>query len=299
MPETNFRVSNEGGMWIRKEPIVSEATKKVLLPKGHVVTKIANSSNPNWWKVRTNFQNLDVEGFSNKSLMVPDNGSGEATGSIAELLEKTLAALSHVAPDARADYLQAIREGGPKFDERGITTPLRMAHFMAQGLAETGGFTVLRESMNYHVPRMLEIFGVGHHSAKVTAAEAPSLEMNEHKLSERVYGFGNPSKAEELGNTQPGDGFRYRGNGFLQMTGRGAHHNIGQANGLDFEGNPDLATMPEHMLKPALKEWADTNCNHFADQNDIREITIRINGGLNNFDDRKLFFAKMLPRLNS
>ncbi len=162
-------------------------------------------------------------------------------------------------------------------------------------MQETGRFTVLRESMSYSVPRMLEIFGVGHHSAKITAAEAPSLAHNEPALAERVYGLGNPSKAAKLGNTQPGDGFRYRGNGVLQTPGRGAHRCMGQACGVDFEGNPDLVTAPEHTLKPALQEWSDGNLNHFADQNDIRTITLRINGGLNGFDERKAFFAALLP----
>lgn len=293
MAEQKFRVSNAAGMWLRSQPIVSEATKKVLLPKGQLVTKLGDTDKPDWWHVSTTIQGAEVEGFSNKNLMVPD-----VAGSIGALITKTLTVLSHLAPDAHPNYLQAIREGGPLFENHGITTPLRMAHFLAQAMTETGSFSVLRESMNYRVPQMLKIFGVGHHSAKITAAEAPGLAHNEHALAERVYGLGNPTKAHDLGNTEPGDGFRYRGNGVLQMTGRKAHHRRGLANGLDFEGNPDLATLPEHALKPALQEWADGNLNHFADQNDIRTITIRINGGLNGFDDRKTFFAKLLPLLS-
>lgn len=300
MSEQNFRVSNEGGMWIRTEPVVAETTKKVLLSKGDLVTKLGDSSNPDWWHVRATVQGVDVEGFSKKTLMAPDvSGASGGTGSFAALLTKTLAAINHLSDGPNPKYIQAIRNGGPQFESHGITTPLRMAHFMAQAMAETGGFTVLRESMSYSVPRMLKIFGEHHHSARVTAAEAPSLAHNEHALAERVYGFGNPTKAEELGNTEAGDGFRYRGNGVLQMTGRKAHRLAGEANGLDFEGNPDLATLPENALKPALKEWSDGNLNHFADQNDIRTITLRINGGLNGFDDRKTFFAELLPRLQT
>ena len=172
-----------------------------------------------------------------------------------------------------------------------------MAHFLAQAMQETGSFTVLRENMSYSVPRMLEIFGVGHHSARITAAEAPSLAHQPPELSERVYGLGNPHKAQELGNTQPGDGFRYRGNGILQTTGRGAHRRMGLACGLDFEGNPDLVTIPENALKPALQEWSDGNLNHFADLNDITTITKRINGGFNGLPERKAFFARLRPRL--
>lgn len=301
MAEQKFRVNNALGMWLRTEPVVSEATKKVLLPKGQLITKLGDTDKPDWWHISTAFQGADLDGFSNKTLMVPDAvfASQPVPGSNSGLLTKTLAALGHLAPQARDNYLQAIRQGEPLFNQHGITTPQRMAHFMAQAMAETGAFKVLRESMSYSVPRMLEIFGVGHHSAKITAAEAPSLAHNEHALAERVYGFGNPHKANELGNTEPGDGFRYRGNGVLQTTGRDAHRRMGQKCGLDFEGNPDLVTAPEHALKPALQEWSDGNLNHFADQNDIRTITLRINGGLNGFGDRKAFFAKLSPLLHA
>jgi putative chitinase len=293
MAENQFQVSNPGGMWLRTEPVVSEATKKVLLPQGQLVTRLGDSDQPDWWHISTNFQGADLDGFSNKNLLSPAGDSGPGS----DLITKTLAALKHVAPEASDNYRQAIHDGKPLFDQHGITTPLRMAHFMAQALLETGRFTLVRESLSYSPPRMLEIFGVGHHSAKITAAEAPSLAHNEHALAERVYGAGNPKKARELGNTQPGDGFRYRGNGVLQTTGRDAHRLLGQKCGLDFEGNPDLVTMPEHALKPALQEWSDNNLNNFADKNDIRTITLRINGGLNGFEDRKAFFAKILPLL--
>jgi putative chitinase len=302
MAQQKFRVKNDAGMWLRTEPVVSEVTKKVLLPKGQLVTKLGETDKPEWWKISTSVEGVHLDGFSNKTLMIADSqpGNGGQPGisaNLSALLTKTLAAVKKVAPQARDNYLQAIREGGPLFEKHGITTPQRMSHFMAQAMTETGGFKVLRESMSYSAPRMLEIFGVGHHSAKITAAEAPSLAKNERALSERVYGLGNPKKAKELGNTTAGDGFRYRGNGVLQTTGRGAHKRMGEAFGLDFVDNPDLVTAPEHALKPALKEWSDNNLNHFADQNDIRTITKRINGGLNGFADRKKFFAKLLPLL--
>jgi putative chitinase len=215
------------------------------------------------------------------------------------LIDKTLAVLKALAPRAHPNYLQAIRDGEKLFEKHEITTPLRMAHFLAQALQETGCFTVLRENMSYSAPRMLEIFGVGHHSARITAAEAPSLAHNAAALAERVYGLGNPHKARELGNTRAGDGYRYRGNGVLQTTGRAAHRRMGQACGLDFEGNPDLVTLPAHALKPALQEWSNNNLNYYADQNDIRTITLRINGGLNGFAERQAFFKKLKPRLES
>ncbi|HEV7684794.1 MAG TPA: hypothetical protein VGO68_21975 [Pyrinomonadaceae bacterium] len=301
MSQQKFRVNNSAGMWIRKEPIVSPATEKMLLQNGQLVTKIGETSNSDWWQVSAVVAGVEVSGVSKKTLMVADGETGPApvTSSMSDLMAKTLTALGHVAPKANSQYLQAIREGSSKFEEAGITTPQRMAHFLAQVMQETGTLKVLREDMGYKVPQMLKIFGVHHHSANVTAAEAPGLAHNGPALAERVYGLGNPHKAHELGNTQPGDGFRYRGNGVLQMTGREAHRRMGLATGLDFEGNPDLATLAEHALKPALKEWSDGHLNSAADSNDIVKITRKINGGENGLTERREFFAELLPRLRS
>jgi len=206
-------------------------------------------------------------------------------------------AVKRVAPNARDNYLEAIEQGGLLFEQNGITTPQRMAHFLAQAMQETGAFTLLRENMNYSAPLLLQIFGVDHHSAKITPAEAATLAHDPEAIAERVYGLGNPHKANELGNTQPGDGFAFRGNGVLQTTGRGSHRRMGQACGVDFEGNPNLVTAPEHALKPAFQEWSDGNLNAAADANDIVRITRVINGGLNGLDGRKAFFAQLLPLL--
>jgi putative chitinase len=204
-----------------------------------------------------------------------------------------LALVQSVAFNALPNYLRSIESSAALLAQRGINTPLRLAHFFAQSLHETGGFTILRESLNYSAPRLLEIFGVNHHSAAITESEALVLARDERAIAERVYGLGNPSKARELGNTQPGDGFRYRGNGVLQMTGRGAHKTIGAACGVDFEGSPDLATAPEHALKPAVQEWTDKGLNAFADRDDIRTITLRINGGFNGFEERQAWLLKL------
>jgi putative chitinase len=207
-------------------------------------------------------------------------------------------AVKRLAPNARQNYLDAIRNGDALFQQHGITTPLRMAHFLAQALHETGGFRILRENMNYSAERMVDIFGVGRHSAAVTQAEAESLARKPEQIAERVYGLGNPRKARELGNTRPGDGFRYRGNGVLQTTGRGSHKRMGQAVGVDFENHPELVTDPEHALKPALQEWTEGNLNAEADRNNINRITRRINGGFNGLADRQSWFNKIFPLLN-
>jgi putative chitinase len=208
-----------------------------------------------------------------------------------------LNSIGPIIPNALGNYTQAIRQGQELFDQAEINTPLRMAHFFAQTLLETGRFTVLRENMNYSAPRLFDVFGVNHHSAAITHDEAFNLAHHPEQIAERVYGLGNPRKAQELSNTEPGDGFRYRGNGILQMTGRGAHRRTGQACDVDFEGDPDLATAPEHALKPPLQEWTEGRLNIFADKNDISTITLKINGGFNGLADRQVLFNKVFSLL--
>jgi putative chitinase len=204
-----------------------------------------------------------------------------------------------VCPNARASYIAAFENGDRLFAQHGITTPLRLAHFLAQVCHETGGLTVEWESGAYTVDRLMQIFGVGNHSASVTRAEAVKIARNGPAIFERVYGLGNPRKAKELGNTQPGDGWKYRGGGLMQTTGRYNYRTMGKKTGVDFEANPALVLSAEHALKPALAEWTAGNLNAKADADDISSITKRINGGYNGMADRQQWLAKIKPVIKS
>lgn len=203
-----------------------------------------------------------------------------------------------LCPRARPSYLAALAAGGPLFKEHGITTPLRMAHFLAQAFHETGGLAIEWESGAYSAARLVQIFGVGRHSAGITESEAARIAYNGPAIFERVYGLGNPKKAKELGNVDPGDGYRYRGGGILQTTGRFNYRAMGKKCGVDFEAHPELVLSAEHALKPALAEWTAGNLNVSADADDIRAITRRINGGYNGLDDRIAWFKKIRPLCN-
>jgi putative chitinase len=203
-----------------------------------------------------------------------------------------------LCPRAKASYLAAFESGDGLFVDHGVTTPLGLAHFLAQAFHETGGLAMEWESGAYSAPRLLQIFGAGHHSAAVTPAEATKLAYDAPAIFERVYGLGNPHKAAELGNTVPGDGYRYRGGGILQTTGRANYRRIGQKCAVDFEGHPELVLSAEHALKPALAEWTEGNLNAAADRDDIVSITKKINGGVNGLDDRRAWFRRIRPLLN-
>ena len=201
-----------------------------------------------------------------------------------------------VAPRAYSNYVNAFAVGEASLQQFAIDTPLRISHFLAQVLHETGGGTVLFESLTYTTAaRLMQIFGVGHHSAAVRDEEIPGLLNNPEALADRVYGLGNPKKAVELGNTRPGDGYRYRGGGALQTTGGANYRRIGDHVGVDFYNDPNLIVAPEHVLKPALQEWADGNLNAAADRNDTRTITRVINGGFIGLPEREHWFEMIWP----
>ncbi len=204
-----------------------------------------------------------------------------------------------VCPAARPSYLAAVEAGDALFRAHGIITPLRLAHFLAQVCHETGGLTIERESGAYSAQRLKEVFGPQKSSAALTDAECRDLAYKPQAIFERVYGLGNPKKAKDLGNTQPGDGYRYRGNGLLQTTGRGNHRRMGEKCGLDFEAHPELVLSAEHALKPALAEWSGGNLNVAADRSDIVAITKKINGGLNGLDSRKVWFGRIRPLIDA
>lgn len=200
-----------------------------------------------------------------------------------------------VCPRAKPSYLAAIENGDGLFKKAQIITPGRLAHFLAQICHESGGMSIEWESGAYSAERLLEIFGEGNHSAGVTATEAHRLAKNGPAIFERVYGLGNPKKARELGNTNAGDGWKYRGGGLMQTTGRSNYRRMGIKCGVDFEGRPDLVLSAEHALKPALAEWTEGNLNEKADVDDLRGITRRINGGLNGLADRQAWYRKIRP----
>lgn len=210
-----------------------------------------------------------------------------------------------VAPLAKPNYIAAFQNGSALLAQHEINTPLRLAHFLAQVLHESGELRIEWENMNYSAERMLEIFGA-RHSAKVKPAEAAMLAHKPELIAERVYGLGNPTKAAELGNTHRGDGFLYRGGGLMQTTGRANYKRMGQLCGVDFENHPDLVVSAEHSLKPALGEWSQGRLNQFADRDDVLSISKAINfgnprasGTPNGFTERRRLLAKVKPLIGS
>lgn len=91
---------------------------------------------------------------------------------------------------------------------------------------------------------------------------------------------------KDLGNTQPGDGSKYRGRGLIQITGRANYAACGEALGLDLINQPELLELPQHAAMSAAWFWKQNDLNDLADKDQFNTITRRINGGLNGLQDR-------------
>ncbi len=98
--------------------------------------------------------------------------------------------------------------------------------------------------------------------------------------------------AKRLGNTQPGDGKRFKGRGPIQLTGRANYQRFGQLLGIDLVSEPEQAAEPDVAFRVAALYWASRGLNELADRQDFREITRRINGGFNGLEDRIKYFDR-------
>jgi putative chitinase len=96
----------------------------------------------------------------------------------------------------------------------------------------------------------------------------------------------------DLGNTQPGDGYRFRGRGPIQITGRANYKKYGDLLGVDLVGNPDLAAKSEYAFRIAALYWDTHNCNELADVGDFQAITRAINGGYKGLADRRKYYER-------
>lgn len=96
----------------------------------------------------------------------------------------------------------------------------------------------------------------------------------------------------DLGNTEPGDGVRYRGRGLIQITGRANYRDCGAALGVDLLASPELLESPELACRSAAWFWKSRGLNEIADKGDFKLVTKRINGGYNGYQDRLKYYER-------
>ena len=109
-----------------------------------------------------------------------------------------------------------------------------------------------------------------------------------HTLVEYASGDAYEGR-KDLGNSQPGDGPRFKGRGIFQLTGRANYQRYGKLLGVDLENHPDFAALPQYAVLTACQYWSDHDLNALADKDDIKGITKAINGGYNGLADRMAY----------
>jgi putative chitinase len=190
----------------------------------------------------------------------------------------SLAQVLHLAPNARSSYRDAFQNGQAVLDEHRISaTPLRLAHFMAQILHESGGLATQFENLNYSAERLAKVWPSRFQPRGPLNPAAYA--HNPQKLANEVYGA-------RMGNSAPNDGFTYRGRGLLQLTGKNSYQEATTLLRRENPAAPDFVAAPDEVISAqwclavAASEWVAKGCNPLADQDDIRRITRAINGGL-------------------
>ena len=191
--------------------------------------------------------------------------------------------------------------------EFGIDTPNRIAGFIAQCAHESGGFTMLEENLNYRAATMAvcwpKRFAEVGPDGKPKRDDKGKLIPNKFALAleKKPEAIANVVYASRMGNgpTESGEGWKYRGRGLKQLTGKDNYTRCGKALGVDLVSQPELLLTPEYAARSAAWFWATNNCNSFADQRDIEGLTKKINGGLIGIEDREARFDACCRRMET
>jgi putative chitinase len=177
------------------------------------------------------------------------------------------------------------------FQEFGISDKaIRKEYFLAQIAHETGGLTRSVENLNYSAERLTKIWP----TRFPTIESARPFANNPEKLANKVY-------SNRMGNGPPesGDGYRYRGRGYIQITGKDGYRQTGLRAGIDLVANPERAIASEDALRVACAFWKWKELNPLCDARNFEEVTRRINGGLIGYDDRLEWLEKVRQALRS
>lgn len=187
-----------------------------------------------------------------------------------------------LAPKAIPPYRAAFDLADTVLPQFGISTPLRLMHFLAQALHETAGLTVLEENLNYTVERLMQVWP----GRFKTMDLARFYARNPRALANKVYG-------NRLGNRDEEDGWFFRGRGLLQITGRANYEQVGRVLDLDLAHEPELVLTPAHGLAVAACIWHLRGANTAADLDDVRAVTKAVNGGTKGLDMRAAWLRKV------
>ena len=157
-----------------------------------------------------------------------------------------------------------------KFKEFGVNTNLRKAHFMAQ-IEHESNLKPVSENLNYSETALLSVFG-----KYFTPETAKEYARQPEKIANIVY-------ANRMGNgdTASGEGWKFRGKGFIQLTGKNNYKSLTEYTGIDYVSYPEMLLNEPDAMIAALWFWKANGINKYADLDDCEKVTRKINGGTN------------------
>lgn len=186
-----------------------------------------------------------------------------------------------------ASVIAQIPDTAAKF---GITTNLRLAHFLAQCALESTGFTATVENLNYSAQRLMQVF-----PKYFKGVDPNAYAHNQAKIGSRVY-------ANRMGNGDEasGDGYKFRGRGYIQLTGKNNYTSFTGFIGEDCVANPDLVATKYPLASAAFyfnsnKIWAI--CDRGADDDTVTRVTKAVNGGTTGLSERLKNFKTFIGAL--
>lgn len=182
----------------------------------------------------------------------------------------------------------------PMFEKYEINTPNRIAGFMAQCAHESADFTRLEENLNYSEKALNSVFGRYFGEGKRNAKE---YARNPEKIANYVYQDEFRSKRGAMGNVNDGDGWRFRGRGIKQLTGRNNYTAFGKTIGMSAEEAVDYVATEKGALESACWFWKTNKLDKWADKGDNVGLTKKINGGTIGLDDRNRRWEEALAIL--
>lgn len=220
--------------------------------------------------------------------MFPFNLIKKFTQYLGETLKpKTMITQAQLKALTGIDSLQTTQYLNEALIKYEINTPLRISHFLAQTLHESNKFKSLVENMNYSKERLLQVF-----PKYFNNTTAGQYARNSRAIGNRVYAnrMGN-------GNEASGDGYRYRGRGVLQNTGKDAYKALSDELGVDFLSDPDKLIELKYAFLAAGWYWKKNNLNRYADIDHLDHVSDLINigrvtpkvGDSNGFSERRMY----------
>ena len=189
-----------------------------------------------------------------------------------KILTKDMLAAMIPGNDKVDMWFKAIEEIFPKYE---INTPERMAGFIAQCAHESNNFRSLEENLNYSEDALLRVFG--RYFGKAPKASASEYARNPEMIANRVYN--DEFRKYKMGNTQPGDGWMFRGRGLKQLTGRENYTKFGKSVKMSAEQAAEYVATEKGAIESACWFWKNKKLNAIADTGDIKKLTKVINGG--------------------